>query len=203
MNIAVCGAQEGSGRTTLAGLLALCLADAGKKVIALDRSPKGTLKNWLNSVGGRNNPNFGGNNVSIFNLQESAPPGDESPFRIHDFPVLPSGAAKIMDETGETFNKIVIPCRPHFLDVRSTRGFLKTLTGCKVQTLIIMNALNNDDARSSPKYINYMLAGVETPRTKTGLFIRACYSQAVSFGWKALDESAKREVRSIVLEIMT
>ena len=47
MNILLCNGKGGTGKTTMAVLLAHALAEAGKRVAVLDLDPQGTARAWL------------------------------------------------------------------------------------------------------------------------------------------------------------
>ena len=47
MNIVLCNGKGGTGKTTMAVLLATALAEAGKRVAVLDLDPQATATNWL------------------------------------------------------------------------------------------------------------------------------------------------------------
>ena len=50
MTILLCNGKGGTGKTTLAVLLAHALAEAGKAVAVHDRDPQGTATKWLREI---------------------------------------------------------------------------------------------------------------------------------------------------------
>ncbi|MFC1452499.1 ParA family protein [Verrucomicrobiota bacterium] len=52
MNILLCNGKGGTGKTTMAVLLAHALAEAGRRVAVLDLDPQATARNWLREMHG-------------------------------------------------------------------------------------------------------------------------------------------------------
>jgi cellulose biosynthesis protein BcsQ len=226
MRIAVCGTKGGSGKSTLAGLLALCLADAGRKVCAIDQDPQATLTTWLRSVGGKPAPWVKGEK-EFKELERTwtcvgewgKDGSDSDAIWINDFPpASPEPLLKMIDRINpsewykpfsemqghkrvDIYDVLLIPCRPALADIWSIRSFLEKLDGYKGKVRLVMNALDNSSI-SKAGSIDTLLKGIKTPRTKATLSRRACYSYAMAGGWPALDEKAKSEVLSLALEIM-
>ena len=223
MRIAVCGTKGGSGKSTLAGLLALCFADAGKSVLAIDSDPQATLTTWLRSVGGKSVEGTDGDKPVSFPAFTSLGDrgrNDGNLICITDFPpASPEPLLKMIDRANpsewfepfremqghkykrvETYDVLLIPCRPALADIWSIRSFLEALDGYNGKVRLVMNALDNSSI-SKAGSIESLLKGIKTPRTKATLSRRACYSYAMAGGWPALDEKAKSEVLSLALEL--
>lgn len=208
MRIAVCGTKGGSGKSTLAGLLALCFADAGRKVVGIDRDPQATLTTWLRSVGGKPAPwaekEKGLELVALtwtaLNHTEKSPDGGDTIWITDYPPASPDALLKMIEGGKDPYDLLLIPCRPAVADTWSIRSFLERLKGYKGKILLTMNALDNSNI-SKASHLDSLLDGIKTPRTKASLSRRACYSYAMVNGWKALDEKAKNEVQSLALEI--
>ena len=207
MRIGVCGTKGGSGKSTLAGLLALCFADAGRKVVGIDQDPQATLTTWLRSVGGMPAPWGKEKGLELVALSwttlNHSPKdnGSGNTIWITDFPpASPDALLKMIEGAKDPYDLLLIPCRPAVADIWSIRSFLEKLKGYKGKILLTMNALDNSNI-SKAGYLDSLLDGVRTPRTKASLSRRACYSYAMVNGWKALDEKAKSEVLSLALEI--
>lgn len=208
MRIAVCGTKGGSGKSTLAGLLALCLADAGRKVCAIDQDPQATLTIWLRSVGGVRAWDKGLKGLDEMHrtwtcVGEWGKDGSDSDaIWINDFPpASPQALLKMLGKGDRPHDLLLIPCRPALADIWSIRSFLEGLDGYNGKVRLVMNALDNSSI-SKAGSIESLLKGIKTPRTKATLSRRACYSYAMAGGWPALDEKAKSEVLSLALEIM-
>jgi len=209
MRIAVCGTKGGSGKSTLAGLLALCLADAGRKVCAIDQDPQATLTIWLRSVGGKPAP-WGKGEKELKELERTwtcvgewgKDGSDSDAIWINDFPpASPQVLLQMLGKGEKPHDLLLIPCRPALADIWSIRSFLEGLDGYNGKVRLVMNALDNSSI-SKAGSIESLLKGINTPRTKATLSRRACYSYAMAGGWPALDEKAKSEVLSLALEIM-
>lgn len=218
MRIAVCGTKGGSGKSTLAGLLALCFADAGRKVCAIDQDPQATLTTWLRSVGGKPAPWGKGKKeleevyrtwTCVGEWEKNESPSDDHIW-INDFPpASPQVLLKMLGRADyptangkqyELYDYLLIPCRPAVADIWSIRSFLAELDGYNAKVRLVMNALDNS-LMSKAGSIESLLEGVKTPRTKATLSRRTCYSVSMVSGWKALDEKAKSEVLSLALEL--
>lgn len=204
MRIGVCGTKGGSGKSTLAGLLALCFADAGRKVVGIDQDPQATLTTWLRSVGGepatwaKGEKGLESIALSWTTLNHS---GGGDAIWISDFPpASPDALSKMIEGGKDPYDLLLVPCRPAVADIWSIRSWLEKLQGYNGKVRLVMNALDNSSI-SKAGSLDTLLKGIKTPRTKASLSRRACYSYAMVGGWKALDEKAKSEVLSLALEI--
>lgn len=190
MRIGVCGTKGGSGKSTIAGLLALALADSGHSVAVRDADPQKTLETWLTSL-----PDRGVNQRAGWLYL-----GDdkEPEYHISDYP--PASPESLLGILGDEWDLLLVPCRPSVADTWSIRSWIEKLGAHNGRVRLVMNAMDNS-ANCQPRNLGAMLEGITAKRTKATLSRRACYTQAMLLGWRALDEKARSEVLSLALEI--
>lgn len=190
MRIAVCGTKGGSGKSTMAGLLALAYADAGHSVAVRDSDPQKTLETWITSLPDRKVRHRAG----WFYLGDEREPE----YHISDYP--PASPDALMGMLGSEWDLLLVPCRPAVADTWSIRSWIEKLGAHNGRVRIVMNAMDNS-SNCQPKNLSVLLEGITAKRTKSTLSRRACYTQAMTLGWRALDEKARGEVLSLALEI--
>jgi len=192
MRIAVCSTKGGGGKSTLTGLLALCLADAGRGVAVKDSDPQNTLTEWLEKI----------EEPKVRTEGEWMHLGDEkAEIFIGDFP--PASPDSLLSMLGGEWDLVLVPCRPALADIWSIRSWLERLQAYNGRVKIVMNATDNSTFSKHENITRLLQSeGIKTPRTKASLSRRACYAVSMLGGWDALDEKAKREVQSLALEVI-
>lgn len=185
MNITLCNGKGGSGKTTLAVLLAQALAEAGRSVALLDLDPQGTARSWLAECGSK---------VAMY---ETGAKYDavfiDTPPRLE---LLPKALASC--------SVAVIPCSPSPADLWATRDTAAAIRpqlpkGARLR--LLFNGVQGGTilARELPTIADRI--GVKALRSTISR--RQCYQHAALLGWAALDADAREEIRAAALEIIT
>ena len=186
MNITLCNGKGGTGKTTLAVLLAHALAEAGKRVAVLDLDPQGTARNWLKE--------WEGNKVAEYE------PGAEYDAVFIDTPprldTLPAALASC--------SVAVIVCSPSPADLWATRSTATAIRphlpkGARLRLLFNGVQTNTVLSRDLPALAERI--GVKA--LSTAISRRQCYQHAALLGWHALDAAAREEVFKAALEVIT
>lgn len=185
MIITLCNGKGGSGKTTLAVLLAHALAAAGKSVAVRDLDPQGTASKWLRECG---------NKVAMY---ESANSYDavfiDTPPRLE---ALPAALAPC--------SVAVIVCSPSPADLWTTRDTAAAIRptlpkGARLRLLFNGVQANTLLSRELPA-----LAGrIGIKALESTISRRQCYQHAALLGWPALDAAAREEMFKAALEIIT
>jgi chromosome partitioning protein len=185
--ITLCNGKGGSGKTTLAVLLAHALAEAGKRVAVHDLDPQATARNWLRECGKSMK-------VAIY---ESSNKYDavfiDTPPRLESLPAALAACSVA-----------VIPCSPSPADLWTTRDTAAAVRthlpkGAKLRLLFNGVLANSILARDLPA----LAARIGVKALETTISRRQCYQHAAVIGWPALDAAAREEVYKAALEIIT
>jgi chromosome partitioning protein len=184
--ITLCNGKGGSGKTTLAVLLAHALGEAGKSVAVLDLDPQGTARNWLRECGS-----------SKVAMYQSGSKYDavfiDTPPRLE---ALPAALASC--------SVAVIVCSPSPADLWTTRDTAAAIRqhlpkGARLRLLFNAVICNTILSRNLPALAEKI--GVEA--LESTISRRQCYQHAALIGWPALDAAAREEVYKAALEIIT
>ena len=187
MVITLCNGKGGSGKTTLAVLLAHALGEAGKSVALLDLDPQGTARNWLRECG---------SSMKVA-MYESGSKYDavfiDTPPRLE---ALPAALASC--------SVAVIVCSPSPADLWTTRDTAGAIRqhlpkGARLRLLFNGVAANTILSRNLPALAEKI--GVKA--LENTISRRQCYQHAALVGWPALDAAAREEVFKAALEIIT
>lgn len=186
MVITLCNGKGGSGKTTLAVLLAHALGEAGKSVAVLDLDPQGTARNWLRECGSSKVAMYqsGSKYEAVF---IDTPPRLEA---------LPAALASC--------SIAVIVCSPSPADLWTTRDTAAAIRpalpkGARLRLLFNGVSVNTILSRNLPALAEKI--GVEA--LESTISRRQCYQHAALIGWPALDAAAREEVYKAALEIIT
>ena len=186
MNITLCNGKGGTGKTTLAILLAHALAEAGRRTAVLDLDPQGTARNWLRACEG--------SKVAEYE------PGSEYDAVFIDTPprldALPAALASC--------SVAVIVCSPSPADLWTTRDTATAIRphlpkGARLRLLFNGVLTHSILARDLPALAERI--GIKA-LTAT-ISRRQCYQHAALLGWRALDAAAREEVFRAALEVIT
>jgi len=183
--ITLCNGKGGSGKTTLAVLLAHALAAAGRSVAVRDLDPQGTASKWLRECGSK---------VAMY---ESTKTYDavfiDTPPRLD---ALPAALAPC--------SVAVLVCSPSPADLWTTRDTAAAIRpalpkGARLRLLFNGVQGNTILARELPA-----LAGrIGIKALESTISRRQCYQHAALLGWPALDAAAREEMFKAALEIIT
>jgi len=190
MRLAVANSKGGTGKTTLAALLALSLHRARRVVSVRDYDEQQGLIGWLEHVEKKGVPlqRIGAGHVVI---GEGAPTHE-----IGDFPPESPGqlAARVAD-----WERVLVPTRPSPIDVKSAAAFIKALPDPN-RALVLWNCLDTSNL-SHPDALAAMLKPHGLRALAAGLKARAAYRYAQSQGIDALGGDARTELVDVGMEV--
>ena len=183
MNILLCNGKGGTGKTTLAVLLAHALAAAGKSVAVLDRDPQGTARKWIQENGG-----------GVF-IHERGIDYDavfiDTPPRLDTL----TGALALCDVA-------VLVSSPSPADLWATRDTAETirphLGAARLRLLFNGVQAHTVLARELPDLAKRI--GVQA--FKTTIPRRQCYQHAALLGFAALNQTAREPLFKAALEMV-
>lgn len=186
MNILLCNGKGGTGKTTLAVLLAHALAEAGKRVAVLDLDPQATATAWLNECESRKVGKY-----------ES---GSEYDAVFIDTPPRLDALAPAL----ASCSVAVIVCSPSPADLWTSRDTAAAIRdklpkGARLRLLFNGVLAHTVLARELPDLARRI--GVKA-LTST-ISRRQVYQHAALLGWKALDLAAREELFKAALEVVT
>jgi chromosome partitioning protein len=186
MNIVLCNAKGGVGKSTMAVLLATALAEAGKHVAVLDLDPQATATNWLGECDGGKVERW-----------KSGP----------DYDVVLVDTAPRLDTLAPALARCsmaVLVASPSPADLWTTRDTAAAIrphlpTGARLRLLFNGVQASTILARDLPDLAERI--GVKALRSTISR--RQCYQHAALLGWKALDHDAREELFAAALELVT
>jgi chromosome partitioning protein len=188
LNIVLCNGKGGTGKTTMAVLLAQTLAEAGKTTALLDLDPQHTATYWLQESDGSKVAIYDQRQASTYEavLVDTAPRLDSIR------PALTPGSL------------IVLVSSPSPADLWSTRDTAEAIRphlskGSRLRLLFNGVSAHTVLARELPDLAKRI--GVK-PLAST-ISRRQCYQHAALLGWRALDQAAREELYKAALEIVT
>lgn len=186
MNILLCNGKGGTGKTTVAVLLAHALAETGRRVAVLDLDPQATARNWLReSEDGRvHEYDTGSEYDAVF--VDTAPRLDA---------LAPALAM---------CSVAVLVCSPSPADLwttRDTAAAIRDQLPAGARMRILFNGVRSHTvlARELPALARRI--GVKA--FKATISRRQVYQHAAVLGWKALDRPAREELFTAALEVVT
>jgi chromosome partitioning protein len=186
MNVLLCNGKGGTGKTTLAVLLAHALAESGKAVAVHDRDPQGTATKWLRE-------NDGGK-VQAYN-----PAATYDAVFVDTPPRLDTLAAAL-----SSCSVAVIVCSPSPADLWATRDTAEAIRPhlpAKTRLRLLFNGVMSNTilARELPD----LAKRVGVKALASSISRRQCYQHAALLGWQALDASAREEIFKAAIELLT
>jgi chromosome partitioning protein len=185
MIITFCNGKGGSGKTTVAVLLAQALAEAGRRVALRDLDPQGTATAWIREAGSK---------VAIYDPREQydavlidTPPRVEA---------LPRAIAAC--------SVAVLVCSPSPADLWTTRDTAAAIRpalpkGAKLR--LLFNGVQHGTVLS--RDLPALADRIGIKAFSNTISRRQCYQHAALLGWQALDGDAREEIRRAALEIIT
>jgi chromosome partitioning protein len=182
--ITLCNGKGGSGKTTVAVLLAHALAVAGKRVSVHDMDPQGTARAWIRECGSK---------VAMYDRSsEYDAVFIDTPPRLE---ALPAALALC--------SVAVIVCSPSPADLWTTRDTAAAIRpdlpkGARLRLLFNAVVANTVLSRDLPALADRI--GVKA--LKSTISRRQCYQHAALIGWPALDAAAREEIILAALEII-
>lgn len=186
MNITICNAKGGTGKSTLCVLMASALSAAGRRVAVLDLDPQGTARNWLREAESSKVAEYQQGEVydAVF---------VDTPPRLDALPAALAGCSVA-----------VLVCSPSPADLWTTRDTAAAIRqhlpkGARLRLLFNGVRSNTILARDLPDIARRI--GVKA--LSATISRRQCYQHAALLGWQALDAAAREEISSAALELIT
>jgi chromosome partitioning protein len=186
MNILLCNGKGGTGKTTMAVLLAHALAEAGKRVAVLDLDPQGTATAWLREC-------------------ESSKVGKWQSGIEYDavFTDTPPRLDKLQAALS-TCSVAVLVASPSPADLWTTRDTAAAIRphlakGSRLRLLFNGVQASTVLSRDLPD----LAARIGVEALTSTISRRQCYQHAALLGWQALDAAAREELFRAALEIVT
>jgi chromosome partitioning protein len=186
MNILLCNGKGGTGKTTLAVLLAHALAEAGKRVAVLDLDPQATATAWLRECDSGKVAEYKPGSAYDAVFIDTAPRPDT---------LAPALA---------TCSVAVLVCSPSPADLWTTRDTAAAIRdrlpkGARLRLLFNGVVAHTVLSRELPALAERI--GVKA--LNSTISRRQCYMHAALLGWKALDPAAREELFKAALELVT
>ena len=186
MNILLCNGKGGTGKTTMAVLLAHALAEAGRSVAVLDLDPQGTARAWLRECESKKVAEYESGTEYDAVFIDTAPRLD----------ALPAALARC--------SVAVLVCSPSPADLWTTRDTAAAMRphlpkGARLRILFNGVMAHTLLARDLPDLAERI--GVEA--LTTTISRRQCFQHAALMGWQALDQAAREELFRAALELVT
>lgn len=186
MNILLCNGKGGTGKTTMAVLLAHALAEAGKRVAVLDLDPQATATAWLREC----------ESGKVAEYQK----GSEYDAVLIDTPPRLDALAPALARCSIA----VLVCSPSPADLWTTRDTAAAIrprlpTTARLRLLFNGVLTHTILARELPDLAQRV--GVQP--LSTAISRRQCYQHAALLGWSALDQAAREELFKAALELVT
>ena len=179
--IAFVSAKGGVGKTTLCFLLGTALARAGRRVRYLDLDPNESLKGLL--------------------AEHQVADVDDPEFVVVDTP--PRLDTKQVVAVIKTADVICVPTRPTVADrplAQHTAQAVAELRHPQAKALVVFNQVRRGTLSS--KHVDALEDGeFALPVASSAISMRECFDRAWKKGWTALDEAAREEFFSFVLNL--
>jgi chromosome partitioning protein len=186
MTILLCNGKGGTGKTTLAVLLAHALAEAGKTVAVHDRDPQGTATKWLAECESRK--------VGIYDRAATY----DAVF-VDTPPRLDTLTAAL-----DSCAVAVIVCSPSPADLwasKDTAEAIRPHLTPKTRLRLLFNGVSAHTVLA--RELDHLAKRIGVKALNTTISRRQCYQHAALLGWKALDRDAREELFKAALEIVT
>jgi chromosome partitioning protein len=186
MNILLCNGKGGTGKTSMAVLLAHALAEAGKRVAVLDLDPQATATAWLRECDS--------GKVAEYDT------GSEYDAVFIDTPPRLDALAPALARCSVA----VIVCSPSPADLWTTRDTAAAIRdklpkGSRLRLLFNGVQAHTVLSRELPDLAERI--GVKA--LNSTISRRQCYQHAALLGWQALDPAAREELFKAALEVVT
>ena len=186
MTITLCNQKGGAGKTTITMLLALALANAGKRVGIVDLDKQETATKWTRSLGEEN--------------IEIVRPGENYDVIFYDTPPNLGDTLKAALAESEL---AVIVSSPSPADLWSTKDTLEFIQDASVSPKLALLFNKVEKNRRLSEDLERVAEMVGVSALKNHIPYYSAYQHAVLMGWKALQTKDKEAVLNVALEILT
>lgn len=189
MIVTLCNGKGGSGKTTATVLLALALAEAGRRVGVSDRDPQGSASLWLKDMTGENRPEVVKRGEVYDVVFVDTPPRLDAP--------------QVQDAIREA-DKVLLVSSPSPADLWTTKAsgdFIKSYLVKKTPARVLFT--NVQEGTLLARELKGVADQVGVRGLSNVLRRRQCYQHAAVLGWGGLTTAAKEEVMKLALEIIS
>jgi len=186
MKITLCNQKGGAGKTTLTMLLAMALANAGKRVGIIDLDKQETATKWTNSLDVEN--------IEIVRSGES--------YDVIFYDTPPNLSETLKNALGDSEIAIVIssPSPADLWSTKETTDFI-TQSSVNVKVALLFNKVEKNRKLSEDLERVAEMVGIKSLKNNVPYY--SAYQHAVLMGWKALQTKDKEAVLNVALEILT
>jgi chromosome partitioning protein len=181
--IAFINGKGGSGKTTLAVLVAASLAEAGHSVTLADTDPQETATRWLAE-----------REMGAISLAHE---GKEGFTLIDTPPILNSAAVAQAIKRARLVLLVSSPSPADLFTAADTAALIKKM-GAETKARLIFNNVQ-EGTRLSNK-LDFMAQKVGLTALKSTVRRRQAYQHAVWLGWSSLSLEARHEIQALTLE---
>jgi len=183
MTVTLCNGKGGSGKTTVAILLASALAEAGHEVAVLDTDPQRTATKWISETGGLALAQDGKSYGALF---------------IDTPPRLDSKQVTDSIRRGDIVVVVSSPSPADLFTSRDTVALITTLDATK-RSRLLFNQVQAGTILA--RELADMADRIGLKPLKNQIHRRQAYQHAVLLGWKSLPGDAREEIFKVALEI--
>jgi chromosome partitioning protein len=186
MIIAIVNAKGGSGKSTVAVMLAAALRAANQQARIIDLDPQGSAKEWVSS-----------GNVGEITVGERIEDVWEGFTLVDTPPRLDSPEVAQAVRRADRILLVSSPSPGDVLVTRRTAELIKRL-GAKSKTKVLFNQVQRGTilARDLPRMADH----VGLPMLTAFICQRQAYQHAVLLGWRSLSSDIRAEIVSVTLE---
>lgn len=184
MVVALINGKGGSGKTTLAVLLAAALADAGHSPALADTDPQQTATQWL-QLGRMGSVNLGRSLDGAIEIIDTPP-----------FLASPQVADAI--KRADVVLLVTSPSPADLFTSRDTAALIKR-AGASERAWIVFN--NVQEGTTLARDVEDMAQRIGLPALKRRVHRRQIYQKAVLYGWMSIPPEIRQEVLAVALEI--
>jgi chromosome partitioning protein len=183
VTITFCNGKGGSGKTTVAVLVASALAEAGHAAAVRDTDPQKTATRWIEAVGFPELERNGHPYSAVF---------VDTPPRIESRQL--SGAIRCAD-------LVLLVSSPSPADLFTSRDTVAVIEreGARKRAAVLFNQVQAGTVLS--RELEELAERIGLPALKSNLRRRQAYQHAVLLGWKGLPIEAREEMLKVALEI--
>ncbi len=184
MKIALCNGKGGSGKTTVAVLLASALGEAGHDVALLDTDPQKTATRWI------------GETQSPIKLAQN---GKQYGALLIDTP--PRLESRQVAEAISSADAVIVVSSPSPADLFTSRDTVELINKNQAseRSRLLFNQVQPGTILA--RELKDMGDRIGLQPLKSQLHRRQAYQHAVVLGWKSLPLEAREEIFKLALEI--
>lgn len=185
MIISVCNGKGGSGKTTVAMLIALAWQGSSKRRVGLlDLDPQQTATQWIGVTGA---------------LVTIAKPGEPFDVLIIDTP--PRLESRELIDAIKRADRVVLVTSPSPTDLFTSRTTVETIKreGAAEKARVLFNKVKPRTRLS--RDLDDLAERIGLPSLKSYLHDRQAYQHAALDGWAALTPEMEREVFAVAMEL--